>query len=137
MSELDELEFVSIREHDARVSLRESLLRNGYVVFTIETGNRGGRERVFESVKATFPLDPPVVSARSWDALSDSLWGGIVGLGARRIAGIWVDADNFARLDPEAFEIACDVFRQLIRELRDIAPIESESIDFRMILVKS
>ena len=37
----------------------------------------GGKKEIFDYAKRTFPLDPPIGLGSSWDALSDSIGGGI------------------------------------------------------------
>src|SRR3974390_1849909 len=62
----------------------------GYTVFVLPDKGIADRTSFFEAVRTTFPLDPPIVSSRSWDALSDSLWEGLYMHPARRIAILWL-----------------------------------------------
>ena len=50
------------------------------------------RASFFRAVKAVLPLDPPLVGDDNWDALSDSLWGGLDNVDAERIVIIWPQA---------------------------------------------
>lgn len=36
------------------------------------------RKALFRCLSASLPMDPPIQSDRSWDALSDSIWGGVI-----------------------------------------------------------
>ena len=70
-------------------------------VFVILTGKRAGREAFFDAVRATLPLDPPLQSSRSWDALSDSLWEGLLQLDVNGIVIAWPDAAGFKGRQPD------------------------------------
>lgn len=48
----------------------------------------------FLQVRDRLPLDPPLVGAVNWDALSDSLSAGVMGLPEARVALIWTEAQN-------------------------------------------
>jgi hypothetical protein len=50
------------------------------------------RASFFDALRATLPLDPPIQTARSWDALSDSLWGGLDRLDADQVLIVWPNA---------------------------------------------
>lgn len=92
--------------------------RAGLRVYKLNTGDGGGREAFFEAV-ATLPLDPPVRSSRSWDALADSIWEGLRRLSDHRIAIIWLDATDFRRLAEVDFEVANFILRDLSESLAD------------------
>jgi hypothetical protein len=46
----------------------------GWLVFGLPAGI-ADRAGFFTAIKSVMPLDPPLMGGRSWDALSDSLWG--------------------------------------------------------------
>jgi hypothetical protein len=69
----------------------------------------GGYEDFFWSVRETFPLDPLIVSARSWDALSDSMRGGLYHVDDKRIVLLWRDSAGLRESDPKSYEIALNV----------------------------
>lgn len=68
----------------------------------------------FDAVRAVLPLDPPLVSNRSWEALEDSLWEGLRLLSEDRIAIIWPNVCLIEQNQPRACATA-------IRVLTDIA----------------
>ncbi|MFF4020345.1 barstar family protein [Streptomyces sp. NPDC001843] len=88
-------------------------------MYTITTAGGSGRAAFFNAVRAALPLDPPVVSSRSLDALSDSLWGGISSTDDEKIAIIWEDSSRFFRDSPEEFEDACSVLAEVAESLAD------------------
>ncbi|WP_328650327.1 hypothetical protein OG598_18465 [Micromonospora sp. NBC_00330] len=54
-------------------------------VYSLSTGAGGGRDAFFDAVRGTLPLDPPLASNYSWDALADSIFGGLVIAGVDRV----------------------------------------------------
>jgi hypothetical protein len=82
--------------------------RNGWRVFRLPIGI-ASREAFFEGVRRTLPLDPLLHTNRSWDALSDSLWGGIDGLADKKIAVVWSDAYGLLKDAPGDFAIATNI----------------------------
>jgi len=77
------------------------------------------RAAFFDAVRATFPLDPPIVGHRVWDALSDSLWEGLYTHPARRLAILWPNAQVMARSASEDFDTALDVLAHVVASLAD------------------
>ncbi|MGW4162243.1 barstar family protein [Streptomyces sp. NPDC004788] len=102
-------------------SIAHSIAEQGYRVYSLATGGGSGRVAFFDAVRAVLPLDPPVVSSRSLDALSDSLWGGIYSTGDQKIAIIWEDSSRFFHDSPEEFEDACSVLAEVAESLGDRA----------------
>lgn len=104
---------------DEMHSLASSVARQGYRVYSITTAGGSGRAAFFNAVRAALPLDPPVLSSRSLDALSDSLWGGIYSTDDQKIAIIWEDSSRFFEDTPEDFEGACSVLTEVTEALAD------------------
>lgn len=74
----------------------------------------------FEGVRNTLPQDPPLGRTRDvWDALSDSVWGGLHEHESERIAIIWPDSVRMIRHDPQEFGIAFETFHTTIELLAD------------------
>ena len=73
----------------------------------------------FDGIRAVVPLDPPVLSDDNWDALSDSLWGGLDRLDAEKIAIVWPGSAQMANAQPEAFGIARSILSSLTNSLAD------------------
>ena len=69
----------------------------------------------FAAVIDTFPLDPPLSDERQvWDALSDSLFQGLMESPDAHIAIIWPDP---AMADARDFETAANLLRGLVGQL--------------------
>ncbi|MFD8644707.1 barstar family protein [Streptomyces zaomyceticus] len=104
---------------DEIYSLASSVARQGYRVYSMTTAGGSGRAAFFNAVRAALPLDPPVVSSNSLDALSDSLWGGIHSTDDQKIAIIWEDSLRFFEDSPEEFKDACSVLAEVAESLAD------------------
>ena len=91
----------------------------GYVTFVLPGAGIVDRPSFFAGVRETCPLDPPVLGSNSWEALSDSLWEGFHSCAAQRIAILWPGAAAMASSAPADFEIALDLFADLVRSLAD------------------
>lgn len=66
--------------------------------FTFQTPTKqviNTKERFFEAANASLPLDPPNV-LHDWDALQDSLFGGLLRSGARFVDIVWPFANDVA-----------------------------------------
>jgi hypothetical protein len=89
----------------------------GATVFELDTVGRRDREDLFDAFRSTFPLDPPIQSARSWDALSDSLWEGLYQLDSDLVCIFWSDAAGFADASPVEYQTAIAVFEHVTESL--------------------
>ena len=81
----------------------------GFTTFALPKHGVVDRASFFDAIRATFPLDPPLVGSRSWDALSDSLWEGLYAHESRRIAILWPTARTMATAALSEFETARQV----------------------------
>lgn len=91
----------------------------GFTVFVLPTGIVD-RTSFFDAVRATFPLDPPLVGSRSWEALSDSLWEGLYTHPARRIAIVWQGTRSMASSTAPDFDMALHVLSDVANLLADL-----------------
>lgn len=67
--------------------------RSGLHVLPLETRGACDKEAIFSAFRRDLPMDPPLHSSRSWEALSDSLFGGLFGLAAGpHVVIVWRDA---------------------------------------------
>ncbi len=98
----------------------EQAAREGVPVFTLSTAGRTDKDSFFEAVRRTLPLDPPLRSgSQVWDALSDSLWGGLDDLEASRVVIVWPDA-RLRRSTRGDAGIALDILRDVAETLADV-----------------
>jgi Barstar (barnase inhibitor) len=97
----------------------EEARRAGAAVYKLPSNAVTNKAEFFEAVRRMLPLDPPLVGSRLvWDALSDSMFGGLVNLDAGRIAIIWPNAEAIHAASPADYEMALSVLRQVIQQLR-------------------
>ena len=107
-----------IEELDVEATRRQAD-QTGYTMFVLPEEGIVDRASFFDAVRATFPLDPPLVGSRSWDALSDSLWEGLYRHPARRIAILWLGTQRMASSNPTDFETALSVLADVANSLAD------------------
>jgi hypothetical protein len=103
--------------------------RRDVLIYVISTGGQAGRDVFFDAVRRTLPLNPPIMSSRSWDALTDSLWQGIYELNRPRVVILWPDSSPFSDAAPGDFEIALSVFDQVASELADVEVTLGEAVE--------
>ncbi|MFF3446750.1 hypothetical protein ACFYXJ_06360 [Streptomyces sp. NPDC002667] len=91
----------------------------GLPVFTLSTSGRIDKEAFFAAVRETLPLDPPLGNSRMvWDALSDSVWGGIHALQSPRVVIVWPDVRLGAGAHGD-FQMALDILRDVVATLAE------------------
>ena len=66
-------------------------------------------------------MNPPLQSTQSWDALSDSVWQGLLDLEAQRIMILWPSAHILAEHSPQDFRLALQIFEDIAETLSDDA----------------
>ena len=103
---------------DVEATRRDAELA-GYTTFVLPESGIVDRASFFDAVRATFPLDPPLMGSRSWDALSDCLWEGLYAHAARRIAILWPSTRVMANSASDDFEIALNVLADVANSLAD------------------
>src|ERR1700722_16146664 len=81
-------------------ALLDEAKREGIRAYVLPGTGVVGRASFFDAVRATLPLDPPLLGTRSWDALSDSLWEGLRTLDTDRVLIIWPNSTTMARAAP-------------------------------------
>lgn len=77
------------------------------------------RTSFLRAVSSSLPLDPPLVLHRSWDAMKDSLWEGLLESEAKKIAIVWERSDVLQRRSPRDFEIAVALLTRVAKSLSD------------------
>ncbi|MFE5594201.1 barstar family protein [Streptomyces sp. NPDC056549] len=94
--------------------------RQGIPVFTLSTAGRTDKEAFFGAVREALPLEPPLGTFRMvWDALSDSVWGGLHELKSPRVVIVWPDARPVAGAKGD-FWIALSILRDVVADLAEV-----------------
>lgn len=100
-------------------AVRRRAEQDGFATFVLPITGIVDKPSFFSAVRATFPLDPPLTSSRSWDALCDSLREGLYTYPARRIAVLWQGTDGMATSASHDFEMALAVLADVASDLAD------------------
>ncbi|MEV0990806.1 hypothetical protein [Streptomyces sp. NPDC049949] len=80
-----------IQVEQARQILADAIAA-GIPHFVFDTRGREDRESIFREIRNSIPLDPPLASSGSWDALSDSLFGGLYETSGEFVTVVWMNA---------------------------------------------
>lgn len=100
-----------------------SVERAGGRVFRIAGDSIVDQASFVAQLKVSVPLDPPLVTGRSWDAIEDSVFGGIILAVESGVAAlVWVASDVMAHADPHGFAVAVDVLESACRAVDDQDP---------------
>lgn len=128
---------ITIIDPERADEIKQNAVRRNIPVYVISTGKQVGREAFFDAVRSALPMDPPLVSSRSWDALSDSLWEGIRSLGANRVAVLWPDSSFFSEEAPREFEIATSVLADVAQSLADPKATRGRPVELSIYIGRS
>ena len=103
---------------DAVPELRAEATAIDAAVFEINMTKKDGREAFFDSIVKSFPLDPHLSTSNSWDALNDSLSGGLLlDVRAGVIIVIWSGTRYFRSSDRRQYKVALHVLRNICSNL--------------------
>ncbi|WP_083411748.1 barstar family protein [Janthinobacterium sp. 1_2014MBL_MicDiv] len=114
---LNNIGFFAVDEAAADKIILDSQ-REGMRVFCLPE-KISSKDEFFDGVRNTLPLDPPLHSNRSWEALADSLWSGLDGLEDENIVIVWRDTKCMETHASEDFSIAIDILNDLPGTLAD------------------
>jgi hypothetical protein len=98
-------------------SIYNSAKFSGWKVFEIDGNIVHDKYSFFVNIRTVLPLDPPLISNNNWDALSDSLWGGIDALDDYKIVIIWKDAHQMAVVSGSDYNTAIEILADLSMSL--------------------
>lgn len=91
----------------------------GWKVFFLPNSIESAKDFVV-AIQELLPLDPPLFSeSNSWDAISDSLWGGVHALQAGDVLIVWPSPSRLLTKDPFAHQQIVSVFESISRTLQD------------------
>jgi hypothetical protein len=111
-------------------ALEQEFRNLGYHVYRLR-GDVVTRGDFFRAVRAVLPLDPPLARDDNWDALADSLFGGLDGLEQASIAVLWPGAAGLVAAHPDEFRIAVEVLGDVCAALSN----ESEAVTMKRLVV--
>lgn len=78
------------------------------------------KEMFLRSACDVLPFDPPIDEyCNSWDAFSDSLWGGFHSLEMPNIVVFWPNSEMLKKADHEAYAQITGIFDFISKTIRD------------------
>lgn len=113
-----ELGAVSFVHRDELESVIDYCNNKKYRIFFIDGTQVITLADFFYWIKTTMPQDPPLSGRINFDALVDSLWGGLESSGESKIAVIWIDVNKFMDCEDNRFDLLCECFEELSTTLR-------------------
>ncbi|SRR6266542_1030614 len=75
-------------------SLRAMLITDGFRLFQLNGSNVHDRSTFLEEASRALPHEPGVEVVSKWDALVDSLWGGLAIEETSNVTFLWTDAQR-------------------------------------------
>ncbi|WP_436847559.1 barstar family protein [Streptomyces aureus] len=85
----------------------------------LSTAGRTDKEAFFEAVWETPPLDSPLGTSRTvWDALSESVWGGLHALKRPRVVIVWPRVRPTSDAEDD-FQTALSILRDVVATLTE------------------
>lgn len=117
------------------LSLKEEFEKNSWLVYIFEGTGIVSKESFFNKIKNTLPLDPPLGDYNVWDALQDSLFGGIDLLESKKICIIWDNHQIMENAAAKDYKIILEIFEEVAGLLKDDDVTCGSPKDFAIILV--
>jgi len=116
-------------------STEDQLHSEGWTVFRLPQ-NIVDKDSFFDAVRQTLPLDPPLMTNRSWDALADSLWQGLYCLPNNRLAIIWPDSNALATGDAKDYKTVVGILTDCSELLADATATNGRTKTLAVILAQ-
>ncbi|AOR64138.1 barstar family protein [Pectobacterium wasabiae] len=91
---------------------------HGYVTISANFNQAKSIYDVFDEIKASLPLDPPLYSLCNFDAFSDSLFGGLDSLGEHKICVFLVDLKSALKNDDVNYSLILEVLSDNVSYLK-------------------
>ncbi len=90
------------------------LSKNNYSIFILNNNNEIDTiESFFLWVKNTLPQDPPLSGKVNFDALVDSIWGGIDSQTKEKIVILWFNPTNLMEKNFSKFKVLLECFEEI------------------------
>ncbi len=118
---MDHLPLLSCISMDDAGRLKAFLRDQRFRLVELDGSSVDDAESFFKKVKSLLPLDPPISGAVNWDALSDSLWGGLDELREARVALLWLHAEKMLHHGLCDLLSAVDCLQSVARSFNDNA----------------
>ncbi|MBN3194665.1 barstar family protein [Pectobacterium versatile] len=100
------LNFIQMSEVGTLISKYKE---NGCAIINVNFSQGGNIYDVFDEIKRTLPLEPPLYSKCNFDALSDSIFGGLDSLGESEICVFLVGVNDALKNDRGNYDTLLDI----------------------------
>ncbi|HHJ14476.1 MAG TPA: hypothetical protein ENJ79_08910 [Gammaproteobacteria bacterium] len=101
----------------AEAMLNLSNSTNDWVLFQVDCSKVSDRNTLFKCLCAALPMNPLIHSDRSWDALSDSLWGGLHDVRKDKVLIILRGAKNLKSHLSKEYQKVIEIFGDVANTL--------------------
>ena len=103
----------------------------------LDTAGVVDRAGFFAAVREQLPQDPMLGAYRDvWDAMADSLFGGLDEVEASAITVVWTGSHSFRQAAPSDYSTALEVLRQVTSQLADPAATAGRPTVVRVLVEK-
>jgi hypothetical protein len=122
-------------KHESLNQLKTDLHQKNYRLFELNGEEIHDTGSLFQQIAASFPQDPPLSGNCNWDALTDSLFGGLDQLGEARVAFIWTHSDNMLHSGLDDLLTAVICFDQVASLVATTEASLSEPVNLLVFLI--
>jgi hypothetical protein len=105
----------------------------GWRLFVLPDG-MSSKEQFIRGMQMALPLDPPICPI-NWDAVSDSIWGGLEFLAEAKILIVWPNSSLMRASVPGDADIAVDILAALPGDFADPVPTAGSVKEIAVILI--
>lgn len=106
-------------DEDAVGKIIEEYKENGYTVYLVDLKRSTEISDLFLAIKSIVPLDPPLVKNGNFDALSDSLFGGVSTEENLNICLVFEQLSLFKKINKFTYDIMMEILNDNLSYLRD------------------
>ncbi|TQI80079.1 barstar (barnase inhibitor) [Serratia fonticola] len=93
--------------------------KNGYLTYLVDLENSSKTSDLFLAIKSSLPLDPPLVKDGNFDALSDSLFGGLSIDESINICLIFNNLSLYKESNKRTYDIMMEILNDNLSYLKD------------------
>lgn len=113
VSNVEQLRVVNLVNQKSLDDLKCFLHQNDFRIFELDGETVKDKASFFTKAGEQLPHEPGLVAQSSWDAMVDTIGGGLAKLGDKRVAFVWTKAEKMIERGLPDLLIAVDCFQQL------------------------
>lgn len=93
------------------------------------------KDGFYRDIRDNFPLDPPLLgNSVNWDALADSLWGGIFNLEKSNVFFVWRGHKKMQENDRKSYLVATEVLTSIANTLSEPKYTSGRPVDLFILI---